>query len=263
VERTTAYLNDKKNGATMLSIALGHAADALCIASEAESSLQHDVRRKSARSQGRRTQAMTTEDQVGRQRSTEGGAAFSIHYRAACRAGHQPAVGDQCSGGRSAAHRPGGPGPDFRAKVTRRQRRAVLARGPAVPGVSVVTPQGPVLPPTRPSVRAFRSRLPRARISPHVRRRGHAPSDADAIETAATTGQTSNAPLMPARNRSTIRTHRARLGSMLKWRRGFLNLFTLPRCPRRHMMVTYVRGATSERERITGLRYLKSGPVIC
>src|SRR2546427_12196468 len=30
VEPYNAYLNDKKNGATMLSIALGHAADALC-----------------------------------------------------------------------------------------------------------------------------------------------------------------------------------------------------------------------------------------
>src|SRR5437899_11516831 len=30
VESYNAYLNDKKNGATMLSIALGHAADALC-----------------------------------------------------------------------------------------------------------------------------------------------------------------------------------------------------------------------------------------
>src|SRR5438067_3166584 len=30
VERFNAYLNDRKNGATMLSIALGHAADALC-----------------------------------------------------------------------------------------------------------------------------------------------------------------------------------------------------------------------------------------
>jgi predicted dehydrogenase len=30
VEPFNAYLNDKKNGATMLSIALGHAADALC-----------------------------------------------------------------------------------------------------------------------------------------------------------------------------------------------------------------------------------------
>src|SRR5207245_9352858 len=30
VEPSNAYLNDKKNGATMLSIALGHAADALC-----------------------------------------------------------------------------------------------------------------------------------------------------------------------------------------------------------------------------------------
>src|SRR5205807_9789132 len=30
VERFNAYLNDKKNGATMLSIALGHAADGLC-----------------------------------------------------------------------------------------------------------------------------------------------------------------------------------------------------------------------------------------
>ena len=30
VERANGYLNDKKNGATMLSIPFGHAADALC-----------------------------------------------------------------------------------------------------------------------------------------------------------------------------------------------------------------------------------------
>jgi signal transduction histidine kinase len=30
VEPFNAYLNDKKNGATMLSVALGHTADALC-----------------------------------------------------------------------------------------------------------------------------------------------------------------------------------------------------------------------------------------
>ena len=30
VEPCNAYLTDKKNGATMLSIAVGHAADALC-----------------------------------------------------------------------------------------------------------------------------------------------------------------------------------------------------------------------------------------
>src|SRR5947208_2045978 len=49
VEPYNAYLNDKKNGATMLSIALGHAADALChcLGEVRELSATMTVRRKS------------------------------------------------------------------------------------------------------------------------------------------------------------------------------------------------------------------------
>jgi predicted dehydrogenase len=84
VEPFNAYLNDKTNGATMLSIALGHAADALCycLGEVRELSATMTVRRKSftigATGEGR---PMTTEDQVGVTGLLEGGAAFSIHYR--------------------------------------------------------------------------------------------------------------------------------------------------------------------------------------
>src|SRR2546430_5192363 len=49
VEPYNAYLNDKTNGATMLSIALGHAADALCycLGEVRELSATMTVRRKS------------------------------------------------------------------------------------------------------------------------------------------------------------------------------------------------------------------------
>ncbi|MFL5620977.1 MAG: Gfo/Idh/MocA family protein [Gemmatimonadaceae bacterium] len=79
-----AYMSDKKNGATMLSIALGHAADALCYC-------LGEVRELSATMTQRRTsftigdtgerKPMTTEDQVAVTGLLEGGAAFAIHYR--------------------------------------------------------------------------------------------------------------------------------------------------------------------------------------
>src|SRR5881628_1870450 len=84
VEPYNSYLNDKKNGATMLSIALGHAADAVCycLGEVRELSATMTVRRKSF------TLAETTEhlpmmadDQIGVTGLLEGGAAFSIHYR--------------------------------------------------------------------------------------------------------------------------------------------------------------------------------------
>src|SRR3954451_12795101 len=78
------YLNDKDNGATMLSIAVGHAADALC-------HCLGEVRELSATMTARRARAdvvgtgqnlpMTAEDQVAVSGLLEGGAAFSIHYR--------------------------------------------------------------------------------------------------------------------------------------------------------------------------------------
>jgi predicted dehydrogenase len=84
VEPYNVYLNDKKNGATMLSIALGHAADALC-------HCLGEIRELSATMTARRTtftivetgesKPMTADDQVAVSGLLEGGAAFSIHYR--------------------------------------------------------------------------------------------------------------------------------------------------------------------------------------
>src|SRR5206468_9722710 len=83
-EPYNAYLHDKKNGATMLSIALGHAADALChcLGEIRELSATMTVRRKSFTIAGTgERKPMTTEDQVGVSGLLENGAAFSIHYR--------------------------------------------------------------------------------------------------------------------------------------------------------------------------------------
>jgi predicted dehydrogenase len=84
VEAYNAYLNDKANGATMLSIALGHAADALC-------HCVGEVRELSATMTRRRTtftiaqtgesRPMTAEDQIAVSGRLLGGAAFAIHYR--------------------------------------------------------------------------------------------------------------------------------------------------------------------------------------
>src|SRR5205807_10163605 len=84
VEPYNAYLNDKKNGATMLSIAVGHAADALChcLGEVRELSAAVTTRRKSFTIAGNgEPKPMTTEDQVAVSGLLEGGAAFSIHYR--------------------------------------------------------------------------------------------------------------------------------------------------------------------------------------
>src|SRR5882672_8124424 len=79
-----AYLKDKKNGATMLSIALGHTADALCycLGELRELSATMTMRRKSFTIAGTgETKPMATDDQVCVSGLLEGGAAFSIHYR--------------------------------------------------------------------------------------------------------------------------------------------------------------------------------------
>jgi len=79
-----AYLNDKKNGATMLSIAVGHAADALCycLGEIRELSATMTVRQKTFTIVDTgETKAMTTDDQIGVTGLLQGGAAFSIHYR--------------------------------------------------------------------------------------------------------------------------------------------------------------------------------------
>jgi len=84
VEPFNAYLNDKKNGATMLSIAVGHTADALCycLGEVRELSATMTMRRKTftiaETGQGK---PMNAEDQVAVTGLLKGGAAFSIHYR--------------------------------------------------------------------------------------------------------------------------------------------------------------------------------------
>src|SRR5207245_3830426 len=84
VEPYNAYLNEKKNGATMLSIALGHAADALChcLGEVRELSATMTVRRKSFTIAGTgESKPMTADDQVLVSGLLDGGAALSIHYR--------------------------------------------------------------------------------------------------------------------------------------------------------------------------------------
>jgi predicted dehydrogenase len=84
VEPFNAYLNDRKNGATMLSIAVGHAADALCycLGEARELSATMAMRRTAFTIAGTgESKPMNTDDQVGIHGLLEGGAAFSIHYR--------------------------------------------------------------------------------------------------------------------------------------------------------------------------------------
>src|SRR5881392_788460 len=84
VEPFNAYLNDKKNGATMLTIAVGHAADALCycLGEARELSATMAMRRTDYTIAGTgESKPMNADDQVGVNGLLEGGAAFSIHYR--------------------------------------------------------------------------------------------------------------------------------------------------------------------------------------
>src|SRR5438128_6033209 len=84
VEPFNAYLNDKKNGATMLSIPFGHTADALChcLGQMRQVSATMAMRRKSFTIAGtNERKPMNVEDQVCVTGLLEGGAAFSIHYR--------------------------------------------------------------------------------------------------------------------------------------------------------------------------------------
>ena len=84
VEPYNVYMNDKKNGATMLAIAVGHAADALCycLGEVRELTATMTVRRKSFTiAKTGESKPMTAEDQVCLTGLLEGGAAFSIHYR--------------------------------------------------------------------------------------------------------------------------------------------------------------------------------------
>ena len=84
VDPSNAYLNDKKNGATMLSIPLGHTTDALChcLGQVRQLSATMAMRRKSFTIAGTdERKPMNVDDQVCVTGLLEGGAAFSIHYR--------------------------------------------------------------------------------------------------------------------------------------------------------------------------------------
>src|SRR3954464_3417783 len=84
VEPFNAYLNDRKNGATMLSIAVGHTADALChcLGEVRELSATMAMRRQTFTiAETGESKPMTADDQVAVSGLLEGGAAFSIHYR--------------------------------------------------------------------------------------------------------------------------------------------------------------------------------------
>src|SRR6266550_2259220 len=106
-EPFNAYLNDKSNGATMLSIAVGHAADALChcLGEVRELSATMTVRRKSftIAETGER-KPMTTHDQVCVTGLLEDGPRPRSTIAAGIRAARPP-VGDQRHRRRSAAHR--------------------------------------------------------------------------------------------------------------------------------------------------------------
>src|SRR5207247_4369408 len=93
VEPYNAYLNDKQNGATMLSIAVGHTADALCycLGEVRELSATMAMRRKTFTIAGTgETKPMNAEDQVGVSGLREGGAVFSLHYRGGVSRGTTP-----------------------------------------------------------------------------------------------------------------------------------------------------------------------------
>jgi len=78
------YMSDRKNGATLLAIALGHAADALCycLGEVRELSATMTMRRTSFTIAGtEESRPMNADDQVGVTGLLEGGAALAIHYR--------------------------------------------------------------------------------------------------------------------------------------------------------------------------------------
>jgi predicted dehydrogenase len=84
VEPANAYTNDRTNGATMLSIAVGHAADALCycLGEARELSATITTRRTTFTIAGTdESKTMAADDQIAVTGLLEGGAAFSLHYR--------------------------------------------------------------------------------------------------------------------------------------------------------------------------------------
>src|SRR5438067_1946520 len=84
VEAFNAYLNDKQNGATMLSIAVGHTTDALCycLGEPRELTATMAMRRETFTIAATgESIPMNADDQVAVTGLLHGGAAFSIHYR--------------------------------------------------------------------------------------------------------------------------------------------------------------------------------------
>src|SRR5712664_3183795 len=117
VQPFNAYMNDKKNGATMLSIALGHAADALChcLGEVRELSATMTMRRKSFTiARTGESKPMTTEDQVCVNGLLEGGAALSIHYRGGVSRGTNLLWEINGTEGDLQLTAAGGPSPDLR-----------------------------------------------------------------------------------------------------------------------------------------------------
>lgn len=91
VEQPSAYLLNRSNGATMLSIPFGHSVDALCLVlgefRELTSTLAHG--RDHATHAGSGTPVpMTTHDQVAVAGVLEGGALASVHFRGGLSAGN-------------------------------------------------------------------------------------------------------------------------------------------------------------------------------
>ena len=194
VEAYNAYLNDAQNGATLLSIALGHAADALChcLGEIRELSATMTVRRTTITiAETGERKPMTAADQVCVSGLLEGGAALDPLPRRAF-ARHEPALGDQRRRGRSAALRRRRAGPDLRDGGARRPGRAVLTRDPAgasAVSVGATAKPGPVHQ-RRPGVRAVRPRLPRGNhLCPTFGDAVTRHRMLHAIETAAATGQ--------------------------------------------------------------------------
>ena len=216
VEPFNVYLNDKKNGATMLSIALGHAADALChcLGEVRELSATMTLRRKSFTiAQTGESKPMTAEDQVCVTGLLESGAALSIHYRGGVSRGTNllwEINGTEGDLQLTARRRPS---PDLRDDRTRRQGCAVLARGTArARAVSVVAAaRSRPFHKRRRSIRALRPRLSRGdTFLPHVRRRGHAPSHAERDRNGRGNRSASNARLI--RREASLKSESLRLG---------------------------------------------------
>src|SRR3989449_10880309 len=84
VEPFNAYLNDRKNGATMLSIAVGHTADALChcLGEVRELSATMAMRRQTFTiAESGESKPMTADEQVVGSGLLEGSAGCSMNHR--------------------------------------------------------------------------------------------------------------------------------------------------------------------------------------